>query len=275
VSHLFDAALRLARVSETPMLDAELLLAHALGIERDRLLLKPPAEIPPEFDQLVARRAAGEPVAYIIGRRAFWTIEIEVTRDVLIPRPDSETLLDAAVAHFRGREAPRRILDLGTGSGALLLAALDQWPNATGLGIDNSPAALAVARRNAGRLAMSGRAELRIGDWAGDIDERFDLILCNPPYVATSGELGQGVAEHEPHSALFAGDDGLGALRILAPQFPRLLNVAGLAAVEIGFDQAESASALLCRDGLSAGLAHDLAGHPRAILLAHENPTSL
>jgi release factor glutamine methyltransferase len=275
VSHLSDAARRLARVSDTPMLDAELLLAHALGIERENLLLNPPCDVSPEFDQLIARRAAGEPVAYIIGKRAFWTIELEVTPDVLIPRPDSETLLDAAVAHFQGRDEPRRILDLGTGSGALLLAALDQWRDATGLGIDNSPAALAVAQRNADHLNMLERAEFRIGNWAAGIGERFDLILCNPPYVALSGQRGPGVAEHEPHAALFAGDDGLDALRILAPQFAGLLNPAGLAAVEIGFDQLESASALLSRDALTAGLAYDLAGHPRAILLSHEKATSL
>ncbi len=275
MSHLTDAAQRLARVSDTPMLDAELLLAHALGIERDRLLLEPPSDVPPEFEQLIARRAAGEPVAYIIGKRAFWTIELLVTPDVLIPRPDSETLLDAAVAHFRGSGGPTRILDLGTGSGALLLAALDQWPEATGIGVDNSAAALAVAKRNADRLGMSERANLRIGDWAAGITERFDLILCNPPYVESSGELGSGVAEYEPHAALFAGNDGLAAMRILAPQFPWLLNPGGLAAVEIGFDQAESATALLSRDGLTAHLAHDLAGHPRAILLTHESATSL
>ncbi len=262
-----EAAQRLASVSDTPMLDAELLLAHVLGIEREQLLLTPPPAPPHEFEQLVARRLAGEPVAYIVGRRAFWTIELDVTPDVLIPRPDSETLLDAAVAHFHGTAGPQRILDLGTGSGALLLSALDQWPAATGLGIDSSPAALAVARRNAARLGMPDRADLRVGDWAEGIAERFDLILCNPPYVATGAELGPGVDAHEPHAALFAGADGLDALRALAPQLPRLLEPAGLAAVEIGFDQAHSAAAILSRDGLVANVAHDLAGRPRAIRL--------
>ena len=266
MSALADAARRLAGMSDTPLLDAELLLAQALGVEREQLLLKPPSDTPAAFDQLVARRAAGEPVAYIIGKRAFWTIELEVTPDVLIPRPDSETLLDAAVAHFAGTDGPRRILDLGTGSGALLLAALDQWPRATGIGIDRSQAAIAVARRNASAIAP-GRAGMRVGDWAAGIDERFDLILCNPPYVATSAALGPGVAEHEPHEALFAGADGLDAIRRLAPQLRRLLESGGLAAIEIGFDQAAPAAALLAGGGWSARLARDLAGRPRAILL--------
>ncbi len=269
---LAAAAKRLAEVSDTPLLDAELLLAHALGIERERLLLNPPDEVPDAFEPLLARREAGEPVAYIVGTRAFWTIELEVTPDVLIPRPDSETLMDSALeyfegSHFRGTAGPARILDLGTGSGALLLAALDQWPRATGIGVDRSQAALAVAQRNAARLGMAGRAEFRIGDWADGIDQRFDLILCNPPYVAVSAELGSGVAEHEPHDALFAGDDGLDAFRALGPQLPRLLEPGGLAAVEIGFDQAVSAAALLATGGLAAGLALDLAGRPRALLL--------
>ena len=266
MSPLAAAARRLCTVSDTPLLDAELLLAHALGVDREQLLLNPPEELPAQFDRLIARRAAGEPVAYIVGRRAFWTIELEVTPDVLIPRPDSETLLDAAVAHFQGTPGPRRVLDLGTGSGALLLAALDQWPRATGLGVDRSEAALAIARRNAQKIAP-GRAEMRLGDWGDGIAERFDLILCNPPYVATGGELGPGVAEHEPHAALFAGADGLDAFRNLVTQLPRLLETGGLAAVEIGFDQAAVAMALLKTEGLTARLARDLAGRPRALLL--------
>ncbi|WP_309661393.1 peptide chain release factor N(5)-glutamine methyltransferase [Sphingomonas sp.] len=264
---LADAAQRLGQVSDTPLLDAELLLAHALGVDRKQLLLKPPADVPAEFEALLARRLAGEPIAYILGTRAFWSIDLDVGPGVLIPRPDSETLMDAAVAHFRDTPGPRRILDLGTGSGALLLAALDQWRQATGLGIDSSPAALAIAQRNAERLAMANRAEFRHGDWAAGMTERFDLILCNPPYVATSATLGPGVAEYEPHTALFAGDDGLDALRRLAPQLPPLLGAGGLAAVEIGYDQSDAAAALLANGGLSANLARDLAGRPRAILL--------
>ena len=266
MSAIVKAAQRLKQISETPVLDAELLLAHALGVEREQMLLNPPDEIPDAFDNLISRRERGEPVAYIVGKRAFWTIELEVAPGVLIPRPDTETLMDAAVAHFEGSAGPRRVLDLGTGSGALLLAALDPWPRSSGIGVDRSAEAIAIAQRNADHLGLANRADLRVGDWSEGLDERFDLILCNPPYVAVTDELGPGV-EHEPAESLFAGDDGLDAYRALAPQFPRLLAEGGLAAVEIGFDQAASAASLIAHAGLSARLARDLAGRPRALLL--------
>lgn len=266
---LADAARRLAPTSDSARLDAELLMAEALGIDRDRLLLDPPdMPIPERFAEMLERRAAGEPVAYITGRRAFWNIELHVGPGVLIPRPDSEVLIAAAIEHFAGGAGPQRILDLGSGPGTLLLAALDLWPGATGLGIDCSQPALHYARANAERLGIGGRADFTCADWADGIDERFDLILCNPPYVAAAAELGPGVAEHEPAEALFAGDDGLDAYRALAPQLPRLLAPNGLAAVEIGFDQAVSAAAVLAHDRLAQRLAHDLAGRPRALLLS-------
>jgi release factor glutamine methyltransferase len=264
---LAAAARQLEPVSDTPMLDAQLLLAHSLGIEREQMLLQETVALSAKFDKLLKRRLAGEPIAYIIGKRAFWTIELEVTPDVLIPRPDSETLIEAAVAHFKGTPDPARVLDLGCGSGALLLAALDQWPSATGLGIDRSEAALAVAQRNANHLGMADRAELRAGEWADGITERFDLVLCNPPYIALGAELGPGVADHEPAEALYAGEDGLDELRAIAPQIPRLLAPDGLAAIEIGSDQTEAAKALLGTGELTPRLAHDLAGRPRAILV--------
>jgi len=268
---LADAARQLAAVSDTARLDAEVLMADALGIERDRLLLAPPdGAVPPRFAAMIARRAAGEPVAYITGRRAFWNIELGVGPGALIPRPDSEVLIASAIEHFQGREGPRRILDLGTGPGTLLLAALDVWPLATGVGIDSSAEALDFARANADRLGLAPRAELRLGDWAGGLAERFDLILCNPPYIADAAELGPGVAEHEPAEALFAGAEGLDAYRVLAPQLSGLLAPGGLAAVEIGSDQADRVAALLTRDGLGCALARDLAARPRALLLTAE-----
>ncbi|HEY1145110.1 MAG TPA: methyltransferase domain-containing protein, partial [Allosphingosinicella sp.] len=162
---LAAAAGRLAESSDTPRLDAELLMAHALGVTREALLLsRLDAPAPLAFEALLARREAGEPIAYITGLRAFWTIELAVAPGVLIPRPDSETLIEAALAHF-GTAGPRSVLDLGTGPGTLLLAALHQWPEARGIGIDCSEAALAIARANAARLGLSDRADLRAGDW--------------------------------------------------------------------------------------------------------------
>ena len=262
------ATQQLSVTSDTPRLDAELLMAAALGVGRDRLILdNPKGEAPPTFLEFVERRRAGEPVAYITGQRAFWTIDLEVGPGALVPRPDSETLIAAAVEHFAGSRGPGRILDLGTGPGTLLLAALDEWPNATGLGIDASEAALDYARRNAARLGMSNRAEFRAGNWADGIDERFDLILCNPPYVSVGAETGPGVAEFEPPEALFAGVDGLDDYRRLAPETGRLLAPGGMAAIEIGFDQAETASALFQARGLPTTVALDLGNRPRALLI--------
>jgi len=260
---------KLSKTSDTPRLDAELLMAHALGVERDALILHPPTTITVQapFDALVERRAAGEPIAYITGKKAFWNIELEVGPGALVPRPDSETLIAAAIHHFAGSERPERILDLGTGPGTLLLAALDQWARATGIGIDSSGEALGYAKANAKRLGLSPRAHFKRGNWAEGVSERFDLLLINPPYVATDADLGPGVAEYEPHEALFAGDDGLDDYRKLAPDVARLLAPGGLAAIEIGHDQGTSAASLFEREGLSPELAHDLAGRPRALLI--------
>ena len=259
---------QLSYTSNTPRLDAELLMAAALGISRDKLLLDPhDLVMPAQFLELVDRRQTGEPVAYITGQRAFWTIDLEVGPGALIPRPDSETLIAAAVEHFVGTSGPARILDLGTGPGTLLLAALDQWPKATGLGIDASPIALSYARRNAERLGLADRAAFEIGDWAEGISSRFDLILCNPPYVATDAATGPGVAEFEPAEALFAGADGLDEYRRLAPAVAPLLAKGGLAAIEIGHDQAETAAALFTAAGHAPELARDLADRPRALLI--------
>jgi len=265
---LARATNELGALSNTPRLDAELLMAEALHIDRDKLILFPPQrDVPERFFEMMERRKAGEPVAYITGRRAFWNIELHVGPGVLIPRPDSEVLISSALEHFEGSAGPERILDLGTGPGTLLLAALDLWPNSTGVGVDVSRKAMSYAAANARRLGFENRVKLKEGDWAKGISETFDLILCNPPYVAEDAELGPGVREYEPDEALFAGKEGLDAYRELAPQLPRLLNRGGLAAVEIGHDQAEPVTALLARDGLQARVANDLAGRARTVLL--------
>jgi len=265
---LADATRQLSQTSDTARLDAELLMAEALHIDRDKLILSPPDKVVPQrFWKMVERRKAGEPVAYITGRRAFWNIDLHVGPGVLVPRPDSEVLIASAIEHFEGTDGPKRILDLGTGPGTLLLAALDVWPQATGLGTDLSRRTMSYAAANARRLGFEKRLKFRIGNWAEGVDESFDLILCNPPYVAEGAELGPGVREFEPDEALFAGEQGLDAYCALAPQLPSLLNKGGLAAIEIGHDQAESVTALLRRDGLAARIANDFADRPRAVLL--------
>jgi len=248
-------------------LDAEVLLAHHLGCSRMEMLLDPARRVNGRgLPTLLARRMRGEPVAYITGHREFWSLDLVVTPDVLIPRPDSETLIEAAVEYFLERAPPRKILDLGTGSGALLLAALSQWPQATGVGIDASEAALAVARRNAQRLNSGERAAFGIGDWHGD-GGTHDLILCNPPYVATGETLPRGVLDWEPHAALFAGADGLDDYRAIAPSLGAQLGDGGVACVEIGATQGEAVTALFTGPGMRVDMRHDLAGLPRCLIV--------
>jgi release factor glutamine methyltransferase len=260
---LSDAAAALIAVSETPRLDAEILLAHALGIERQALFFGNYA-IPDSFPALIARRIAHEPIAYITGTRDFWTVTLRVTPDVLIPRSDSETLLEAAVAYF-GKTGPRHVLDLGTGSGALLIAALDQWPDATGVGIDASEGALRIARQNVTHAGQAQRARIVKAGWTGT-GERFDLILCNPPYIATGEILPPDVANWEPASALYAGKDGLDDYRLIAPGLVPQLAAGGIACVEIGYTQRDAVSTLFEECGLVVTCRADLAGHDRCLI---------
>lgn len=265
---LREAARRLEGVSDSPRLDAELLMAHALGIERPDLLLDPSRYgVPAGFAALIERRAAHEPVAYIVGYRDFWTIRVAVGPGVLIPRPDSETLIEAALAHVDDREAPLHILDLGTGPGTLMLALLSELPEAAGLGVDVSAEALAFARRNADELQMQDRAIFREGDWANGLDGQFDLILCNPPYIADSEALMPDVVDHEPAGALFAGADGLDDYRRIIPDLPRLIAPDGVAILEIGHRQRISVSDLAEAAGFTVACRQDLGGRDRALLL--------
>ncbi len=264
IAALAAAAARIG--GETPRLDAEVLLAHLLGCTRGDLLLRPDRSIDAQaYDILINRRAAGEPVAHITGRREFWSLDLIVSPAVLIPRPDSETLIEVALRLCR--PPPARILDLGTGSGALLLAALSEWPAATGLGIDASPAALAVAQANARHTGLADRAAFRLGDWGAGLAERFDLVLANPPYIAENEPLSPEVRAHEPASALFAGADGLADYRRILPQLPGLLAPAGLALLEIGHTLGAALLALAAAQGLAAALYPDLAGRDRCVAL--------
>ena len=241
-------------------------MAHALGATREQLLLRhldDPA--PATFASLIDRRLTHEPVAYITGTRDFWTISLTVGPGVLIPRPDSETLIEAAIEHFVGR-APTTILDLGTGPGTLLLAALAQWPSARGLGVDASAVAIEYAPRNAELLDLADRTSFRLGNWADGVAGDFDLVLCNPPYIAADESLPAEVREHEPGAALFAGPDGLDDYRIIASQLPRLIAPGGMAAIEIGATQAKAVSALLTAQGLKVAVRRDLAGRDRCVI---------
>lgn len=250
--------------SATARLDAELLMAHALGLSRDRLLLTlDDHQAPPGFAGLVERRAAHEPVAYILGTRSFWTLDLVVGPGALVPRADSETLIEAALAHH-GDRPPATILDLGTGPGTLLLALLSEWPAARGLGVDRSAEALAYARINAAPFA--GRVHFVRGDWDTALVGPFDLIVTNPPYIGTDEVLAHEVAGHEPAEALFAGADGLDDYRRLAPAIRRLLAPGGAAVIEIGWTQADSVGVLLRAQGFAVAVHRDLGGRPRALL---------
>lgn len=265
------AADRLSASSDTARLDAELLMAHALGCSRTDLLLRHmAADAPSGFCALVERRMGHEPVAYITGSAEFYGLELAVSPAVLIPRGDTETLVEAAREAFDRRQPPRRILDMGTGSGALLLAALSLWPQAEGVAIERSAQALAVSRANAARHAPSAR--MLEGDWtqAGWADDlgTFDLVLSNPPYVEDDAPLDLSVRAHEPASALFSGPDGLDDYRILVPQLPGLLANEGVAIVEIGWQQAAAVCALAEASGMTFRVHRDLAGRERAVEMA-------
>ncbi len=278
IDALADASRTLAIFSDTPRLDAELLMAHGLGIDRSALLLRRADLIEPaSFAAMVARRALYEPVAYIIGHQDFWDFTLAVTPDVLIPRGDSETLIEAAQAYFKDRGQPSAIADLGTGSGALLLAALSIFDNSTGIAIDASAAALAVANHNANRLGLAERTQFLHLSWlkpewnkdllGANAGQRFDLILCNPPYVENAAKLSPSVRDHEPASALFAGEEGMDDYNILIPQLSGLLETRGVAILEIGQGQDQSVTALAQSHGFAVQSHRDLAGINRALSL--------
>ena len=274
---LREAAARLAATSDTARLDAELLMAHTLGVSRSDLLLRHMDDpVPANFARLVERRAAHEPVAYILGRKEFFGREFFVADGVLIPRMDSETTVAAALEALddSGSDsgpAPRRVLDCGVGSGALLLTVLAERREAEGVGIDRSTQALMIASANAGQLGLANRAQLLRRDWSepGWADDlgRFDLILANPPYVEDDAPIAPDVRRWEPEGALFAGPEGLDAYRVLVPQLPALLAGSGAAVLEIGAAQAEQVAEIAAQSGFACELRRDLGGRPRALVL--------
>lgn len=219
------------------------------------------------FDAYIARRERREPVAYILGRKEFWSLDFEVTPAVLIPRPDSETLIETALKECKPH--PARILDLGTGSGCLLITLLKEWPQATGIGIDISPDALAVAARNATHHGVEARTQFVRTDFAHPPRERFDLVIANPPYIADSvvETLDPDVKNFEPRLALSAGRDGLDSIAVIARALHDLLKPHARALIEIGHDQGETAANVLRNEGLTVHrVVKDLGGHDRVIV---------
>ena len=262
-----------------PQRDARVLLRWAAGWTAAQLAAEPDAPLPVDaaarFETAVAARVERRPVSQIIGRRAFFGRDFIVTENVLDPRPESETLVAAALAHA-DKDAPLRVLDLGVGSGCLLLSALAERPRATGLGIDASAAALAVAARNADQLGLADRVTLRQGDWLDGVAERFDLILCNPPYV-TDAEYAALAPEPrlwEPRDALTPpadgrGDDGLSVYRALIPRLGDVLAEGGAAFFELGRGQACAVAAIAATAGFKARALADLGGVDRVVAVAN------
>jgi release factor glutamine methyltransferase len=255
--------------------DARLLLCAAAGIDHAALIRDPEAPLEDEtaerLSSFAARRLAREPVTRILGERGFWSLNLEVAAKVLDPRPDSETLIDAALRLFADRQdAPLRLADLGSGSGALICALLDIFPNATGLAVDIAPAAMNLTRRNLARCGFGARAEARLGDWRDLREGDFDLVVSNPPYIASEeiDRLDPEVRNYDPRLALDGGPEGLDAYRSLAATLPRLLKPGGRAIVEVGWTQAADVLRLLeSPELLGTGTHRDLAGVERAVLM--------
>jgi release factor glutamine methyltransferase len=252
--------------------EATLLLTNACGLRPVDLIGAPEAplgEAAARLEAFAARRVAGEPLSRILRRREFWSLPFAISPDVLDPRADTETIVEAAVTTFaERRHAALRVLDLGVGSGALLAALLSEFPAAHGVGVDASERAAAVARGNLEALGLARRAQIRVGDWADGLDEPFDLIVSNPPYIRSAdiAALAREVREHDPRLALDGGADGLDAYRALAPQIARLLAPKGWFFLEVGAGQADDVEAIAAEAGL-AELARfaDLAGVARVV----------
>lgn len=269
------AAARLAAEGiEEPLADARVLAQEAFALPAARLLADAREPAPGDgldrLERLVKRRVAGEPVGRILGRREFWGLPFALGAETLEPRPDTETVVEAALGLVRPRGGTLSILDLGVGTGCLLLALLSELPEARGVGVDRSPAAAAAARRNAEALGLAGRAAFLAGDWADAIDGTFDLVVSNPPYIGSSEipRLSREVRLFDPLLALDGGADGLDAYRAIVAALPRLLARDGVAALELGAGQAQDVAAIAADAGLAVlGLDADLSGTPRALTL--------
>ncbi len=264
---------------DTPRLDAEVLLMDTLSWERTDLVSRTRDVLEQSqltaFRQRIHRRKAREPVAHILGRKEFWSLEFCVSDQVLVPRPDSEVLIETCIRHFADRKhEPLRILDLGTGSGCLILTLLTEFPNATGLGTDVSSEALSIASSNAVRHRLTERVTFLEGDWYDAIDrshegQKFDLIVANPPYISTAELAGlmPEVTNFEPRIALDGGENGLAAYETIVCAAPDFLLKAGALALELGSGQAERVSRLLQAQSFTdIGVQKDLAGFERCAI---------
>lgn len=254
--------------------EARLLLGHAAGLDAAAIIGHPERHLAPEAMRAMAgavsERARRRPMAQVTGCREFWSLTFRVTPVTLVPRPDSEAIIGAVLDYVGDRRAPRKVLDLGTGSGCLLLALLSELPNAIGLGTDISAEAIAVAAANAGTLGLGRRARFAVANWDRGLTGKFDIVVCNPPYIP-SGEidlLPPEISRYEPRRALDGGRDGLDAYRALAPSLTRRLAGCGFAAVEIGADQRSVVETIFVDAGLgmTACLA-DLAGISRCLVV--------
>jgi len=261
---------------DSARLDARLLVCAAIGETTAGLIARPERRLSAqEADRLSAlatRRGAREPIAHILGVREFWSLDFEVSASVLTPRPDSETIIEAACQHISAPERQFRVLDLGTGSGCLLLALLHEYPSASGVGVDISPAAIALARRNGEKLGVGARAAFVVGDWTASVAGGFDVVISNPPYIPTGDIEGlePEVAHYEPAGALDGGRDGLDAYRALLPFTAQVLAPGGIALFEMGAGQDEAIGSLARSQGFeTAGLRSDITGVPRVAILRH------
>jgi len=259
---------------ESPELDARILVGHALGLDRtvlassaERVLSRQELDA---IDALAARRLRHEPVARIVGRKEFWSLPLRVSSATLVPRPETESVVEAALATVRDRQLSLRIADLGTGTGAILLALLSELPNATGSGTDIEPAALAIARTNARELGLQDRCQFILSDFGAALTERFDLVVSNPPYIATSElpALPAEVRDYDPELALDGGPEGLDCYRRIAAESARLLAPGGALVLEIGAGQSAAVTGIFEATGLKAAAPPrpDLAGIPRALV---------
>jgi release factor glutamine methyltransferase len=268
---LYDAAHRLTLAGvDSARLDARILLAHAMGVTREDLIAakrEPSSREAALFETFITRRIAREPVAYIREKREFWSMDFKVGPGVLVARPETETLIEAAISQTRDRKASLSIADLGTGSGALLIAALKEFPNARGTGFERSAEAFAYAKVNLARHGLTIRGKLVAGDWS-EAEGQFDLVFSNPPYIPTADidGLDPEVRLYEPHAALDGGADGFAAYRDLAGIIPRLLRPGGLAFLELGRGQAIQVEPLFGSLAV-VHVAPDLAGIPRVLVL--------